>query len=274
MSNISGKIVLVTGSTSGLGRQIAIDLLREGAHVIINGRNKEQLRETTHYLVTLGWKVVPVQGDVTRPEDCQKMVEICIQEYGRLDILINNAGAGSMGLFRDTIPEATRMVLETNLFGSIYPSYYALPHIIESHGSMLFISSLAGIHGLPYKYPYSLSKMALTALAQSLRIELSGSGVHIGVMYLGFLQNGPRKRVISSNGMLVPASGTPEKHTMSMEKASIKVIKAIRKRKSMIVFTFLGKLLYLANRLSPLLVRNVLSKGVARVKDIYTPENI
>ena len=272
MGNISGKIVLVTGSTSGFGRQIAIDLLREGAQVVINGRNKEKLRETEHNLVNQGWKVITVQGDVTRPEDCQKMVEICIKEYGRLDILINNAGVGSIGLFRDTIPEATRMVLETNLFGSIYPSYYALPHIIESHGSIIFISSLAGIHGLPYKYSYSMSKMALTALAQSLRIELSGSGVHIGIMYVGFLQNGPQKRLISGNGMRIPAIGTPERQTMSLEKASMKVIRAIRKRNSTIVFSFVGKSLYLASRLAPWLVRNVLSKGMARLKHVYNPE--
>lgn len=272
MEDISGKIVLVTGSTSGLGRQIAIDMLKQGAHVLINGRNEDRLRETAHHLVNLGGKVVPIQGDVTKPEDCQRIVEICIKEYGRLDIVINNAGTGSVGLFRDTIPEAARMVVESNLFGSIYPSYYALPHLIESHGSMLFISSAAAIHGLPYKYPYSMSKMAITALAQSLRIELSGLGVHIGVMYLGFLQNGSQKRLIRGDGMPVPAIGTPEKYTMSMERASFKVIKALRRRKSTIVLTVPGKTLYLANRLSPWLVRYVISKSVARVKHKYSPE--
>jgi NAD(P)-dependent dehydrogenase (short-subunit alcohol dehydrogenase family) len=271
MNNLSGKVVLVTGSTAGLGRQLAIAMLSEGAHVIINGRNMEKINETRQLLLNSGWEVIAVRGDVSRPEDCRRMIGFCIREYGRLDILINNAGTGCNGLFRDTVPEAARMVLEANLFGSIYPSYYALPHIIESRGSIVFISSLAAFHGLPFNCSYSVSKMALTALSQSLRIELSGSGVHVGVMYVGFLKNGPRKVVIGSNGMLVPASGRPGKFTMSMEEAGKTVISGIRKRKPVTVFTFMGKFMYLANRLSPWLVRHILTISIIRMKYLYTP---
>jgi short-subunit dehydrogenase len=180
-------------------------------------------------------------------------------------------GTGSNGLFRDTIPDAVSKVLETNLFGSIYPTYYALPYLLESRGSIFFISSLAGIHGLPFNFSYSMSKMALTSLTQSLQIELTGSGVHTGIAYVGFLQNGPGKTVVSGNGTLVPASGRPKRFTMTMETASKQIIRAIRKRKTLTVLTFLGKFLYHANRVSPLFVRKVLSLSTKRMKYAYTP---
>ena len=272
MNTITGKTALVTGSTAGLGKELAIALLRQGAQVMINGRNNEKLMETIHHLRTFGSKVVSAQCDVTKPEDCKKMIRDCIKQCGRLDILINNAGTGSNGLFQDTIPEAASKVIETNLLGSIYPSYYALPYLIESKGSISFISSLAGIHGMPYCYTYSTSKMALTALVQSLRIELSGSGVHTGIMYVGFLKNGPEKRIVGSNGQPVLTTGRPEKFTMTLEKASLHIVKALRKRKSVNVMSSAGKILYQLNRLSPLLVRTLLAQSMTRMKYIYTPE--
>ena len=271
MNDLSGKVVLVTGSTAGLGRQLALDLLREGAHVVINGRDMEKINETRQHLLSSGWEVLAVKGDVSKPVDCRKMIAFCISEYGRLDILVNNAGTGCNGLFKDTVPRAARMVLEANLFGTIYPSYHALPHIIKSRGSIVFISSLAAFHGVPFNSSYSMSKMALTALSQSLRIELSGSGVHIGVMYVGFLKNGPNKKVVSGNGMLVPAGGRPGKFTMSMEEASRTVIRGIRKRKPISVFTFMGKFMYMANRLSPRFVRKTFTISTMRLKRVYTP---
>ena len=108
MYHLNGKVVLVTGSSSGLGRVLAGALMRKGAHMVIHGRNREKLLETKEQLETPGNKVVTVQGDVRIPEDCRNMIETCIQEYGKLDVLVNNAGIGSNGLFCDTIPEASR----------------------------------------------------------------------------------------------------------------------------------------------------------------------
>jgi short-subunit dehydrogenase len=271
MEKLSGKTVIVTGSSSGLGRELAYMLLKEGAQVMINGRNPEKLMETRQHLASGGGRVLAVSGDDTQPEDCRNMVDECIREFGGIDILINNVGTGSNGLFRDTIPEAVNKVLATNIFGSIYPTYYALPYLLESRGSIFFISSLAGIHGLPFNFSYSMSKMALTSLAQSLRIELNGTGVHTGIVYVGFLHNGPGKRVISGNGTLVPATKRPDRFTMTMGTAGEHIIRAIRKRKAVTVLSFLGKFLFQANRISPSFVRKVLNLSTTRMKYGYTP---
>jgi len=271
MYKLDGKVILITGSSAGLGRELARALVRKGAQVVIHGRNIEKLLETKQFLEIPERKVVSVQGDVRIPEDCRKMIEKCIQEYGKLDILINNAGIGGNGLFRDTIPEAARNVLETNLLGSIYPTYYALPHVLESRGSIVFISSLAGLYGLPFKGSYSASKMALTSLTQTLRIELAGTGVYTGIMYVGILKNESRKRIINSENRLVPAAENPERLTTSLKKASMEIIRSIEKRKTVKVFSFLGKFLYLSNRISPLFVRKVLSFNIKKMERAYMP---
>jgi len=242
--------------------------------VMVHGRNLERIQATLRLMGHHSAMVGSVQGDISKPEDCETMVRNCIREHGRLDILINNAGTGSNGLFMDTVPEAARSVIETNLLGSFFPTYFALPHIKASEGSVVFISSLAAFHGLPYCSPYSASKMALTALSQSLRIELSGSGVHTGIIYVGFLKNDPEKRIIGCDGQLVPATTKPPAFSMSLERASRQIIRAIQQRSSMKVISNLGKLLYQVNRISPYAVRKVLKNSMISMTHAYTPQMI
>lgn len=272
MDTLSGKTALVTGSTSGLGMHLAMALLREGAKVIINGRNKEKFRETRQFLEVIKGEISFAHGDVTKAEDCQRIIRECVQSFGHLDILINNAGTGSNGLLCDTLPLATRKVIDLNLLGTMNITHFAMPHIRKTRGSIIFISSLAGIYGLPYCATYSISKMALTALNQALRIELSGTGVHTGIMYVGFLNNGPDKKIIGCHGQAVNPTRRPERFTMTPDKASTLIIKTIKQRRSQKVFTSMGKFLYQLNRISPLLVRKLLTKSTEKMKYNYTSE--
>jgi short-subunit dehydrogenase len=271
MYNLNGKVILVTGSSAGLGQELARALFMKGAHVVIHGRNIDRLKKTKQLLEVPGRKVVSVQGDIRVPEDCRNMIGTCIREYGRLDVLVNNAGTGGNGLFLDTIPEAARKVLETNLLGSIYPTFYALPYVVESRGSIIFISSLAGLYGLPFKGSYSASKMALTSLAQTLRIELAGKGVHTGIMYVGMLRNDSRKKIVNSQNRLVSPPIISDRRTMCMEKASNEIIRSIEKRKAAKIFSPLGKFLYLSKRISPRFVRKVLSLNMKKMERACMP---
>jgi len=274
MNNLSGKVILITGSTAGLGRQLTLTLSEEGALIIINGRSKEKLKQTQLALQNLGIQVTALQGDVTQPEDCNRIINACITKFGKLDILINNAGTGSNGLFIDTIPQASRKIIETNILGSIYPSFYALPHIKKTGGSIIFISSLAGIFGIPYCAHYSTSKMALTALTQALRIELISTNIHVGIMYVGFLNNDPDKKVVGCNGALISPGLRPENYTMTQARASEIIVKAIKKRKSKKVLSMLGQILYIVNYLSPFIVGKILEKTMHKMRNMYIPENI
>ena len=274
MNNLSGKVILISGSSAGLGRQMAHTLSEEGALIIINGRSEEKLKQTQLAFQKMGMQVTALQGDVTQPEHCSRIINACITKFGKLDILINNAGTGSNGLFIDTIPQASKKIIETNILGSMYPSFYALPHIKKTMGSIIFISSLAGIFGIPYCAHYCTSKMALTALTQSLRIELSSTNVHVGIMYVGFLKNDPDKKVIGCDGALIAPGMRPENLTMTQVKASKIIVKAIKKRKSQKVLSNLGHALCIVNYLSPFIVRKVLEKSMYKMRNIYIPKNI
>jgi meso-butanediol dehydrogenase/(S,S)-butanediol dehydrogenase/diacetyl reductase len=274
MYNLSGKVILITGSTAGLGRQLAFTLSKDGALIIINGRSKEKLQQTQLAFQKMGIHVLALQGDVAQHEDCNRIINACITKFGKLDILINNAGTGSNGLFIDTIPQASKKIIETNILGSIYPSFFALPHIKKTGGSIIFISSLAGIFGIPYCAHYSASKMALTAFTQALRIELASTNIHVGIIYVGFLKNDPDKKVVGCDGSLISPGLRPKNYTMPEVKSSKIIVKAIKKRKSKKILSNLGHILFIVNYLSPFLVGKILEKTMHKMRNVYIPEKI
>jgi short-subunit dehydrogenase len=268
---IKDKVALVTGSTAGLGRSLAIQLGSEGARVILNGRDPDKLEKVAREIQALGYEVASIRGDVSSPDDCRRIIDWCMEKYGRLDILISNAGLGSGGPFNDTEPETFRKVFEINVLGTLYITRFALSHIKESQGSIVFISSLAGLVGLPYSSLYSGTKMALTAFAQSLRVELSGSGVHIGIAYVGFLKNGPEKRVMGPKGELQPTGRRDFFRLQPMDEAARSITRFIRRRKAKIVMSAIGKTAYFFLRFAPWLIRLILFNSSKKAREIYEP---
>jgi short-subunit dehydrogenase len=268
---LNNKVALVTGSTAGLGKELAFQLGRGGAKVVLNGRDPEKLQRAAAQAGAYGLETSVVSGDVSDPADCRKILEHCIETYGRLDILVNNAGVGSGGSFERTTPDTFRSVFEVNTLGTIYMTRFALPYLRESGGSVMFISSLAGLIGLPFSSLYSGTKMALTAFAQALQFELMGSGVHVGVAYVGFLKNAPEKRIMGPDGELQPTGDRSSFRLMPMDRASRIIIRAIRKRKNRIVMSFLGKWFYFGQRFTPWLIRLILVYSLGRARKTYEP---
>jgi short-subunit dehydrogenase len=271
MYQIKDKVALVTGSSAGLGKNLAFQLLKEGARVILNGRDPHKLKKVAGEMQTLGFEVASIQGDVCVPEDCRRIINSCVEQFGRLDILISNAGQSSAGAFEDTDPETFRKVFEVNTLGTIYITRFALSHIRESSGSIVFISSLAGLVGLPYSSLYSGTKMALTAFSQALRVELSGSGVHVGIAYVGFLKNGPEKRVMGPRGNLQPPGRRDIMSLKPMDEAARSIVRLIRKRKAKIVMSTMGKMAFVTMRFAPWLIRLFLLNNRKKAREIYEP---
>ncbi len=274
MKKITGKVALVTGSTAGLGRELALQLCRKGARVVLNGRDRERLGEAELFIRSEGFDPFSVVGDVRLPEDCRMMVEQIKEKFGRIDLVICNAGLGSGGLFSETVPEAFRAVFEINTLGSIYMARYSIPGLQESRGSLVFISSIAGLTGIPFTSAYSSSKMALTAIAKALRIELAGKGIHVGLVYAGFLRNRADKRVMGPEGKLQPTGKRDKIRLQSMEDAGRKILRLIIRRERMIVLSRVGKLLYWSERLFPWLVRWFLIRSMTRARETYEPHGV
>ncbi|MBW1811166.1 MAG: SDR family oxidoreductase [Deltaproteobacteria bacterium] len=254
MNKFENKVALISGGSRGVGYAIANRLVDAGAKVVISARGAKRLEDSAARLRQKGGKVVAVTGDIGKWEDAKRMVNAAIDEFGRLDILVNNAGVSMRGDFADLSGEVCSRVIATNLTGSVNLSRIAMEHLIEARGSLVFISSIAGLFGLPGASVYCASKMALTGLCESLRLELIPKGVHVGVVYLGFTEHDPEKRILSASGELI-LPDRPAHH--SQDKAGKLVVDLITKRKRQVVMTPIGSLGWFAHRLSPLLVEKV-----------------
>jgi len=260
------KVAIVTGSSRGIGRATALELARRGASVVLNGRNGERLSQTHHALEKEGYRVLSVQGDVTVPADCRKIIQETTDTFGRIDILVNNAGIIMRGAFEEIRPEVFKKVVEADILGAVFPTMAALPALKESGGSVLFISSVAGLRGFPMASPYSASKMALTAIAESLKVELAGSGVHVGVIYVSFTENDPEKTALGADGSSIRVAPSFQ---VTQEKTARAILRCIQKRRFRSVHTLLGKLGHVFQMLAPRLFDRLLVFSHRRVGRLY-----
>jgi len=262
------KVVIVTGSGVGIGRTVALLLVQQGAKVVINGRDQKKL-DVAIQLFPSESKVVAIAADVADPQQAEMLIGKTISQFGKLDALINNAGVSLNADFANTKPEIFKKVIDANILGSEYPSMFALKHIESSKGSIVFISSIAGLYGLPTSSAYSVSKMALTALSQSLRMEVKEKNVHIGIVYVGFTENDPEKRVLNASGELIEVAARPKWLQMTQVETASAILKNIQRRKRSTVLTVVGKINFVITKLFPFITERVVMNSMKRMKNMY-----
>lgn len=265
-SYFADKVALVTGGSRGVGYATAEGLVRRGSAVVISARTGRRLADSAQKLKGIGGRVETVQGDVGKWEDARRMVRAAADNFGRLDILVNNAGVSMRGRFEDLAPEVCAQTVETNLMGSVYPTRAAIRHIIEARGHVVFVSSIAGIIGLPGASTYCASKGSLARLCESLRLELIPKRVHCGIVYLGFTEHDPEKRVLAADGSLTPPD-RPAHHTQAF--AASMVLRLIEERKRQLIMTPIGNLGWVAHRLAPNFVEWAILKAQAGQWSIF-----
>jgi len=263
------KVVFITGSSKGIGKATALLLGSYGAKVCINGRNVESLEETYGELRQRGVDCLKLPGDVSDSRQCREMIDKIIHEYGRLDVLVNNAGIGSHGRFSDLTIEAWDRIVGINLMGPVYMSSYALPHLIRTKGSIVLISTLAAKMGIPGHMTYSVSKMGLTAMAQAMQIELKDAGLHTGIVYVGFTENEENKQILYPDGTYkkIPVRKQKKARREDVARAIAKVI--YRKKKSITLST-VGKLQVIAIRFLPFMIKMILRKANRDYDTMYS----
>ncbi len=258
------KVGIITGSSRGIGRATAIELCKQGAKVVLNGRSQGQLLKTRDELLAMGFDVIALQGDATSMADCEYVVEETIKAYGQLDFLVNNGSSTMNESFEKIEPDTFHDVFCSNSLGAVLPTMAALPYLKQSKGSVLFISSLAGLHGMPSASAYSAGKMALTGFWQSLKIELSHTGIHFGICYLGFTENDAEKRMLTADGTLVPVPKRPAYLVKSQKQVAQLIAKSIYYRKSRRVISTVGKLTAFMFRFYPRLALYLMIKSQKR----------
>jgi short-subunit dehydrogenase len=258
MSFYSGKVVVVTGGTDGIGKAIVNKLMYEGAKVVTCGRDYDKL----YHLQTLyaGKTLLAVPADVSNESDCKNLIEQGLNVFGRIDILINNAGISMRALFSETELDTIRMLMDINFWGAVYCTKYALPHIQEKKGTVAAISSIAGYRGLPGRSGYSASKFALQGWMEALRTELLHTGVNVMWVCPGYTKSNIRNVALDKNSQPQGESPLDENSLMSAEECAIHILKAIEKRKRTLVLTPKGKETILLNRVAPELADKMIYK--------------
>jgi NAD(P)-dependent dehydrogenase (short-subunit alcohol dehydrogenase family) len=221
------KVVLITGGSSGIGRATALRLAGYGAKVAVASRTAEALEEVVKAATDLGAEALAVPADVTDAEQCHRAVEDTVARFGRLDILICSAGLSMRAYFDHSNLEAMQRVMQVNFFGTLNATHFALPYIKQTRGSLVALSSLTGIRGVPSYGIYGASKFAIQGLYESLRLELRRDGVHVGVVRPGFVDTPLRDHVLGPDGRPWDKPPPPPFRVWPVEKCVDQIIRLI-----------------------------------------------
>jgi dehydrogenase/reductase SDR family member 7B len=264
---MKNKVVIITGASSGIGKALAFAFGREGAKIVITGRNQEPLFDVSEALINLGIDNMPIVSDVSIESDNANVINKTIKKYGKIDVLINNAGISMRSMFEDCDIDVIKKVMDINFFGTVYATKYALPYIKETKGSIVGVSSIAGYRGLPVRTGYSASKFAMNGFLEALRTELLHTGVHVLTACPGFTESNIRIASLGSDGNSKGESMRDEGNMMSSEEVAQHILKAVKNRDRDIVLTLQGKMVVFLNKWLPKLTDKLTYNALAKEKD-------
>jgi NADP-dependent 3-hydroxy acid dehydrogenase YdfG len=208
---LTGKVVLITGASSGIGRASALALAQEGAYLVLSARRENRLQELAAAVQKAGGSSVIVTGDASEEETAQRCVAAALETFSRLDILINNVGVGNYKNLVDTSAADYDEMMDSNVRSTFLFTRYSVPVMIkQASGTVLMISSMAGKYGFPGEAVYCATKFAQVGFAQALDKELRPHGIKVGVICPGgtktefALGKGRTEQGVASSGMLEP----------------------------------------------------------------------
>ncbi|MCS5663058.1 MAG: SDR family oxidoreductase [Flavobacteriales bacterium] len=248
---MKNKLVIVTGASSGIGKACAEKFAQKGANVVLAARSGEKLQELAKKISGYGVEVLAVVADVSKEEDCKKLVDEALVKFGRIDVLVNNAGISMRATFADLDISVLKKVMDVNFWGTVYCTRYAIASILENKGSVVGVSSIAGYKGLPGRTGYSSSKFAMHGFLEALRIENIKKGLHVLIACPGFTASNIRNTALSGDGSSQGETPRDEQKMMQPEEVAARIVDAVVKRKDRLTLTFNGKLTVLLNKFFP-----------------------
>ncbi|MDP2235192.1 MAG: SDR family oxidoreductase [Bacteroidales bacterium] len=267
MSSIQNKVVIITGASSGIGKATALETAFRGARLVLAARRIEALMDVVDQCKNIGAQVIGIVTDVSKDEDCRILIGKAVEQFGQIDILINNAGISMRALFEKTDLSVIRKLMDVNFWGTVYCTKYALPYLIKNKGSVVGVSSVAGYKGLPGRTGYSASKFAMQGFLDALRVENLKNELHVMVACPGFTASNIRNTALSADGSQQGESPRDESKMMSSEAVAKYLIKAIEKRKRTIVLTTQGKVTVFLNKFIPSFFDRMLYNHMAKEHD-------
>jgi short-subunit dehydrogenase len=253
MRTLQDKVIIVTGASSGIGLASARQFGSEGAKVVMAARSYDKLLELAPS-VAPPERVLCVRCDVSQEADCRALVEATVARFGRIDILVNNAGLSMRAMFKDLDLKVIRTLMDVNFWGTVHCTKFALPYLLETKGSVVGVISVAGLSALPARTGYSASKYAIRGFLDAIRMEHLKDGLNVLVFAPGYISSNVRKAALTADGS--PQGDTPldEGRLMSAEECAKRLSRALRRRRSQVILSLLGRATVHAHYLVPRLL--------------------
>lgn len=266
-SVFADKVYIVTGASSGIGEAIVRELSRLDANIVLASRNVDKLKEIATAISNREGQCLVIKTDVTILEDCQNLIEQTVLQYGRIDGLINNAGISMRAKFDEVEVDVLKKLMDTNFWGAVYCTKAAFPYLKEAKGTLVAISSIAGITPLPGRTGYAASKHALDGFIETIRTENLNNGLNVLLIHPGFTASGIRKKALNKNGNEQAETPREEEKMMSSKEVAEEVIKAIEFKKRDVILTPEGKLITMIYKNAPALADRLLLNAMHKEDD-------
>lgn len=268
------QTLVITGASDGIGAELARQMATShgaDATLVLAARQRDALEVVAAQCRQHGARALVVPTDVSDEAQCRALIAEAVRQTGRIDVLINNAGVSAQALFAEVRTEDLgwyERLMRINLWGSVWCTHAALPHLLATRGRIVAVSSLAGLVGVPGRTAYSASKFAMTGFFEALRAELKSSGVSVTTAYPGVVATRTRHRGYNARGEAAGSSGLKEDGAMRVEECARLIIQGMERRQREVVMTAKGKLGRFLKLIAPGLVENM---ALAALKDEVKP---
>lgn len=230
--NVKGKVIWITGASSGIGEALAYALAKKGARLILSSRRREELQRVRTSCTAREEYIQILPLDLGQKNSLRLITEAAIQMFGHIDILINNGGISQRSLAKDTDPEVDRKLMEVNYFGTVELTKFLLPHFIERRrGHYVTVTSLVGKFGTPYRSGYSASKHALHGFFDSLRAEVADYNIKVTIVCPGFIKTNVSVNALTEKGEKLNKMDNAQAQGMTPEIFASKMIRAVESEK-------------------------------------------
>jgi short-subunit dehydrogenase len=263
MATYTGKSIVVTGASSGIGRALCLALAPQRPRLVLAARDAARLEEVAAACRAAGAETLVVPTDVTSEDECRRLVARTVERFGGLDVLVNNAGIGMLARF-DEVTDLSiyDRLMKVNYLGCIYPTYHALPHLKKSRGQIVVMASLAGLTGVPTRAGYAASKHAVFGFFDSLRIELDRTGVSVTIVAPYFVASEIRLRAAGPDGKPLGTSPMKEDEIMTAEECAALTVRGMERRQRLVIMNWRGRFGRLVRIFAPGLVDRIALKAV------------
>jgi short-subunit dehydrogenase len=266
--DLKNKTIIITGASSGIGKSLAVEFAKRGANLVLGARQFVTLCEIAQSIEKeYNVKAIAVQCDVAHEEDCEQLIKQTLVIFGKIDVLVNNAGISMRALFNDADVDVLKTVMDVNFWGTVYCTKFALPEILKTKGTIVGVSSIAGYKGLPGRTGYSASKFAMNGFLDALRVENLKTGINVLTACPGFTASNIRNTALDKSGQQQGESTMHEEKMMTSDEVAKIIADGVENRARTLIMTGQGKLTVFLNKFLPGLVDKLVYNTIAKEKN-------